>query len=271
MQLPTRQPNESAHDFAFRALRHNIVNLHFLPGAFISCHDLAGQMGVSRTPLREAMQQLHRIGLLTVHANAGSRISLIDHSRINELRLIRRTMESIAAETVCGRIGPEDLFAFEEMIMKQSNRLKRSRTGQCPGEAMLRRGSGDVQTARPSSNFIVPSPLMELDDEFHAHLYRLAGMTATYDIISPFHCHLDRFHRLFHTSGHEARIVAEHAELFNAFKNRDKKTAKKIVMIHFSGDLKTELETIDNYSEYFTNIDDTGRDHRWMPPPAAFS
>jgi len=232
MQLPTRRPNESAHDFAFRTIRHNIVNLHFLPGAFISCHDLAGQMGVSRTPLREAMQQLHRIGLLTVHANAGSRISLIDHSRINELRLIRRTMESIAAETVCGRIGPEDLFAFEEMIMKQGNRLKRGRAGQ----------------------------LMELDDEFHAHLYRLAGMTATYDIISPFHCHLDRFHRLFHTPGHEARIVTEHAELFNAFKNRDKKAAKRIIMIHFSGDLKAELEAIDNYSEYFTNIADIGRD-----------
>ena len=220
-----RLPNESARDFALRVLKYNIVNLHFLPGIVITGHDLARKMGVSRTPLREAMQELDRIGLLTVHANAGSRISPIDYPKLNELRFMRQTMDAAMLEIVCERIRPADHFALEEMLRAQQNCLKTGQTDQ----------------------------LMEQDNRFHAHLYDLAGMSETYGIIGPFQCHFERFRRLSFSALHDIRLVEEHVELFEALKKHDKRAARKLALRHFSGAPKDEQEIINKYSEYFIN------------------
>ena len=225
MRLIDRLPNESARDFALRALKYNIVNLYFPPGTVISCHDLAGRMGVSRTPLREAMQELDRIGLLTVYANAGSRISPIDYAQLNELRFIRQTMDSSVSELICERIRPEDYFALEEILRAQQNCLKTGQTDQ----------------------------LMELDNHFHSYLYDLAGMTTTYGIIGPFQCHFERFRRLSFSALYDIRLTDEHVKLFEALKKRDKRAARKLTLLHFSSGHKDELEIIGKYPEYFIN------------------
>ena len=225
MWLSGRLPNESAHDFALRLLKYNIVNLHFLPGSFISSHELAGKIGVSRTPLREAMQELERLALLKVFANAGSQISPINYQQLNELRFIRQTLDSAAAEAACTKITTDDYFSLEEMLRAQHNSLK---TGP-------------------------PERLMEQDEKFHRHLYSLADMDTTYGIIEPFRCHFERFRRLNYSARDDARLVEDHEELVEALKKRDKRTAKQIVTAHFAFSRKDEQAVLDQYPGYFTD------------------
>lgn len=234
MWLIGRLPNESAHDFALRLLKYNIINLHFLPGSFISCHELASQIGVSRTPLREAMQELERLALLKVFANAGSQISPINYQQLNELRFIRQTMDSAAVEAACARITPTDYFDLEEMLRAQRRCLEIRQTDQ----------------------------LMEQDEKFHRHLYSLADMDTTYGIIEPFRCHFERFRRLNYSALGDIRLVEEHEGMVAALKNRDKRAAKKIVNTHFSFSRKDEQVVLGQYPGYFAD------DYAQPDPPA---
>jgi Transcriptional regulators len=225
MWLTGRLENESAHDFALRLLKYNIVNLHFPPGSFISSHELAGKIGVSRTPLREAMQELERLALLKVFANAGSQISPINYQQLNELRFIRQTLDSAAAEAACVRITPADYFELEEMLRAQRHCLE------------IRQ----------------PDQLMEQDEKFHRRLYSLADMDTTYGIIEPFRCHFERFRRLNYSAQDDIRLVEEHEGLVEALKIQDKGAAQKIVSAHFYFSRKDEQVVLDQYPGYFAD------------------
>ena len=58
MIIDGRLPGESGRDFAFRILKSNIVSLELKPGTLISENDLAAKLGLSRTPIREALNDL---------------------------------------------------------------------------------------------------------------------------------------------------------------------------------------------------------------------
>lgn len=237
MQLINRLSNESARDYAVRFLKHNIVNLFFAPGAIISCHELANKIGISRTPLREAMQELDKIGLLKVHANSGSQISPISYRQLNEFRFVRQTMDSAVMEQVCDKIKPVDFFDFEEIIRAQQNCLKTSQVDR----------------------------LLELDEKFHRRFYELAGMTASYSFMEPVWCHFERFYNLDRNIMYGIQMVEEHQELFKAVKMRDKRAVKKIIMAHFAPNLKDEQAVVAQHSEYFIS------DERSQPDQAGLS
>lgn len=64
-------PKESAYDYTYRVLLHNIVNLELPPGSEVSSNKLADTLSVSRMPIREALNELSRIGLVRILPQSG--------------------------------------------------------------------------------------------------------------------------------------------------------------------------------------------------------
>ena len=75
-------------------LRSDILHARLRPGELLSENQLAQRMGVSRTPVREAIQRLVREGLVRVLPQRGSQVSLLSRQRIREALFVREAVES---------------------------------------------------------------------------------------------------------------------------------------------------------------------------------
>ena len=92
---------ESTRDYASRFLCTNIVSLELKPGQFLSETELAGEIGVSRTPLREALIDLNHSHVIETYPQRGSMVALIDPDLVEESRFIREVLDVSVVEIAC--------------------------------------------------------------------------------------------------------------------------------------------------------------------------
>lgn len=221
-----RQPKETARDYALRFLLHHIVNLKLLPGAMVSANELSELMGISRTPIREAMQELDKVGLISIYPQAGSQISHIDYSKIHESRAIRLALETEVVEAACAvSLSVRDIDFFESNMKAQENSLER----------------GDM------------TALMDLDNLFHRQFYVIAEKMMTYQVMSDVRCHFDRVRRLSLDALDRIEIVKDHHELLKAVVEGDRQAARTLVTSHLSRYLVDEERIRAKYPSYFAN------------------
>ena len=84
MQLVERIPHESARDYALRTIKYNIVNMNFLPQSKINDQQIAMDLGISRTPVREALIELAKYGLVEMYPQKGRLIAPVSDRMIRE-------------------------------------------------------------------------------------------------------------------------------------------------------------------------------------------
>src|SRR3954462_11731135 len=83
----------SVRDQTLEALRRRIISLELPPGEPLSENELAQELGVSRTPVRESLILLREEGLVQVFPQIGSFVSLVDLARVSEAQFIREAIE----------------------------------------------------------------------------------------------------------------------------------------------------------------------------------
>lgn len=67
MNISDRQPKESARDYAFRVIKENIISLELIPGSMVSENELSNALGLSRTPVREALIELSKSQVVEIY------------------------------------------------------------------------------------------------------------------------------------------------------------------------------------------------------------
>src|SRR5579862_6177988 len=97
-----------ADDIA-RALEDEIISGQVPPGQVLRQEHVCERFGVSRTPVREALQRLEALGLVSAVPNRGVRVRSISHAELREAFLIRAELESLATAEAATRITPADL------------------------------------------------------------------------------------------------------------------------------------------------------------------
>lgn len=99
----------------YRALKRDIITLRHRPGAALTEHELAGQYGSSRVPVREACGRLQQEGLLTSRPYKGYSVNQISLKDIGDCFDLRLVLESFALELATRRADADDLRALEEL------------------------------------------------------------------------------------------------------------------------------------------------------------
>lgn len=222
-ELFARLPKESAREYAFRYLLHNIVHLEYKPGEVVSANELAEVLGVSRTPVREAIQDLEKSGIIDVFPQSGSRISYINYDRIHEERFIRLTLEKAVTAVACNALTPESELELEAILTSQQNCLKLDNKNK----------------------------LLELDNLFHRHLHMLAGKMLTFQCVERLRYHSDRVRRLSLDAMDAAVVVSDHRAILDAMKKRDPEAAQRAMGDHLSRYIEEESTLRKEYPEYF--------------------
>jgi DNA-binding GntR family transcriptional regulator len=184
-----RKRRGAAREQALTTLRADIISLHLPPGAALSENELAAQLGVSRTPVRESLIILQAEGLVQVIPQVGSFVALVNPSQVAEAQFMREALECWSLQSVGHPIKPGDVDALIENLH---------------GQALC-----------ASTNKV--DEFFELDEHFHRLLLRAAGHESAWRTIASHKAHLDRARRL--SLGHRlplAELVAQHQAVADA-------------------------------------------------------
>ena len=156
MKIEEKRSGETAREYAYRTIRDNIISLDLEPGSPFNDMEMSQHIGISRTPVREAVIQLSEESrIIEIFPQRGMRIALIDVELVEEARFLRLVLEKAAAELVCDMAGEEDLAWLEENIMLQEFYMERGSSGK----------------------------LLDLDNEMHRKLFTICKKELTYKII----------------------------------------------------------------------------------------
>lgn len=225
MRIQGKRAHETARDFAARVLREKIISLELEPGSVISENELAEEIGVSRTPVRDALGELSRIGIIEVFPQRGSMVAKIDSIRVEEARFMRLALECAVIELACDMARPEDIILLESNLRLQDFYLH------------------DTD----------PDKLHELDNAFHRKLFGICQKEVTYALMDSLNIHFNRVRRMVLNAPHELRIWEDHRNLLETVRDGDKSRARDLMVTHLTRYTFDEAQLRSRYPQYFTD------------------
>lgn len=114
----TRLKRDRASDEVYAALRQGILSQLFNPGERLRVDDIASKLGVSLTPVRQAIQQLAVEGLIEIRPRSGTFVTRLTARDVSETCDIRRALECLAAERAVERVSGEQIGEFRELLAR---------------------------------------------------------------------------------------------------------------------------------------------------------
>ena len=200
----------------------------YAPGEIISETRLSEELGVSRTPIREAMAKLAHEKLIK-DSPQGTVVVGVTENDVKDLFEVKRRIEIIATRRAAENISEEGLAALKENVEQQEFFAQK----------------GDVIKVR------------DLDTEFHDILYRECGSVTFETILSPIHHKMMKFRRLSLEKSHRiVASVAEHKSLYNAIADKDGDKIETIMLLHIDHAYNNIMEVNEQYG-----TDNSTEDH----------
>lgn len=225
MRVSERLDRETGRDYALRVVKENIINLDLTPGSFISENELSAELGLSRTPVREALIELSKVKIVDVQPQRKSQVAFIDYDMVEESRFMRNTLECAVVELACAMARPEDVERLTENVKLQNFYLENSS----------------------------PEPLMELDNQFHRDLFQIAQKPQVYALMQNLSIHFDRVRRMALESVKDLKIVEDHAAITIAVRDNDPDEARRLMEKHLSRYKVDAVAVRARYPEYFAD------------------
>jgi DNA-binding GntR family transcriptional regulator len=200
-----RLANEPARIRAYTALREAIVAMELPPGARLSENELAGHLGVSRTPVREALIRLRDEQLVEIVPQRGTFVTPISVRGVLDAQFVREALECAAVRLASERATPGDVRDLWDMIDAQH----RSRE------------TGDLEA------------FYLLDEAFHGRLTDLSGHPVASSLSQRAKGHLNRVRRLsLPLPNYIETMIAEHEEVVRAVADHDADAAEQRLRHH---------------------------------------
>ncbi|MDO4633831.1 MAG: GntR family transcriptional regulator [Eubacteriales bacterium] len=192
-------------DIVFQTLRKAILKGDLKPGERLMEIALAQKLGVSRTPVREAIRKLELEGLAIMIPRRGAIVADITIEDLEDVLEVREALEVLAIEKACELMSEEDL-----QKLKEAAEVFRQAAGK--GELMA---------------------LVETDIDFHELIYRAADNKRLEQTLRNLREQMYRYRMEYlKDKSTYAALVAEHEEIINAIAQRDKAAAREAIRVH---------------------------------------
>lgn len=223
MIITNRATNENGRAFALRTLRENIIETELKPGDVLSEKALADEMGLSRTPVREALIQLSTLQIVEILPQRGSKIAFIDMNIVEEASFFRMTMEIAVAKLACQLANKNDYQELENILKLQ-----------------------DFYIQSES-----PIQLLKSDDQFHQYLFMITNKMKCYEMVTNMSIHFDRVRRLALNTMTDFKIVEDHWHIYQAIREHDENEVEKQIINHLNRYHIDEADIRKTYPSYF--------------------
>ena len=214
IQLDSYQPlREVVCETLRDAVRRGILQ----PGERLMEIQLAEDLGVSRTPVREAIRKLEMEGYVIMMPRRGTYVADLSIRDINEVFEIRTSLESLASGLAAERINEDELEKLQRLLVEIGAYIK----------------SGDMES------------IVRTDTEFHDLLYQASRNTRLVGIISNLREQLTRFRTTSMSfPGRLKATLEEHRKIVEAIAQGDEKAARKAAEHHMEKSEQTLLASM---------------------------
>lgn len=204
-------------EVVFNTLRDAILKGELEPGEHLMEVQLAGKLGVSRTPIREAIRQLQAEGLVVMTPRKGAVVAEITKEDLTDVLEVRKTLEKFAVELACINISEEELKSLH-----QCHDIFKS--------ALEEKDLTDIANK---------------DEGFHDVIYSATRNKRLIQILNNLREQIYRY-RLEYIKDDEKwfTLIDEHDKLIRAIEEKDVETAKEVIEAHINNQEQTILENL---------------------------
>ncbi len=194
----------SAADTAYRVIKEEILSNRLRPGQLLEIEPVCRRLGLSRTPVREAILQLEREGFVEVRPRLGTVVSHLDLRQIQEMYQVRRLLEGAAARQAAGHLDRERLHALERELRSYD-------TTQSPDLRAISESGQKLHRLIVEScdNRVLAAMIESLHDHFRR--FRALSLEIREKVLSSHREHLQIIEALDRGDGEEAeRLIHAH-------------------------------------------------------------
>ena len=204
-------------ELVFEALREAILKGVLKPGERLMEIQLAEEMGVSRTPVREAIRKLELEGLVAMVPRKGAYVASLSMKDIIEVFEIRGALEGLAAELAAERITDEELEELERYLVRITESIE----------------ADDLAL------------VVAIDTDFHSQLYKASRNERLAQIINNLREQIQRFRTTsLSLPGRMQAALEEHKKIVDAISTRDGALARRLAEEHIENAENSFMEVI---------------------------
>lgn len=204
-------------DVVFNTLRQAILRGELKPGERLMEIQLANKLGVSRTPIREAIRKLELEGLVLTIPRKGAEVAQITEKSLRDVLEVRRALEELAVSLACDRMSKEQMDELRWAGKEFRKTL----------------GYDDV------------TKVAEADVKFHDIIYHATENERLVQLLFNLREQMYRYRveYLKRKESHQT-LLAEHDRIITMIAENDKEGAKKAVCTHIDNQVKAVADTI---------------------------
>ena len=209
-------------DVVFYTLRQAILKGELKPGERLMEMQLANQLGVSRTPIREAIRKLELEGLVLMIPRRGAVVAKITEKDLRDVLEVRTSLEKLAIELACDRMSDETIPELNRALDAFKEALKK-----------------EDLTAQA-----------ERDEQFHDVIFKSTDNQRLIQMLNNLREQMYRYRLeyLKDASSHD-RLAREHEAIIDALKARDKKKGADIIVSHIYNQEQAVIRKIQEDSD----------------------
>lgn len=206
----------------YQLIRRAIVAGQLEPGAAINEVDIAEQLGISRTPVREAVKKISDEGLVEILAQSGTYVASISREQVDEAYIIRTALELESIARAAAVITPQQVHALEDIVEAHGKTLERHQYA----EAIAR------------------------DDDFHRFIAEVNGLSTLWKAVDISKAQMDRCrHLTISAPGNGKKTIAEHRAIVRGLKLGDRRAAVAAMKAHLESSLRNTDKYLDAQAE----------------------
>ena len=200
----------------YHSLRHDILHGRYADGEFINETAIAKELGVSRTPVREAILQLEYEGLLHTVPNRGTFVNGIFEEELRDIYEIRLKIEGLVTKRATQKMTDEEMKEMQHILELMEFYFQKK----------------DVE------HFIIQ------DEQFHQLIYHISRSRTLKHILKDYHQYTERYRESsVMCTGRMQATLSEHKKIFEAMKNHDPNAAQIAMEEHVLNAYKNILKT----------------------------
>jgi GntR family transcriptional regulator, rspAB operon transcriptional repressor len=204
-------------DQIYPLVRALILTGAIRPGEVIDEKEIAAQLEVSRTPVREAVKKLSDENLVDIIAQSATRATRIDAKEIEEAFLIRRALETESAAQAASHMTPAQADRLEDLLLLHSRAVDRKKYVEA----------------------------IERDDDFHRHIAEISSLPRLWRAIEISKAQLDRCrHLMLPRAGQAEATLEQHRAIIEALKSGDPGTARRAMGGHLEAAYRSTLDVL---------------------------
>ncbi len=204
-------------DVVFNTLRRAILTGELKPGERLMEIHLANKLGVSRTPIREAIRKLELEGLVIMIPRRGAEVAQITEKSLKDVLEVRRALDALCVELACDRISEEE-------------------------KAQLRQACDTFERATRTKNV---TAIAEADVALHDIIVQATGNQRLIQLINNLseQMYRYRFEYIKDESRHD-NLVEEHRMIYESIMENDKERAAQAAKLHIDNQEKSIIRQI---------------------------